>query len=283
MSHRYQDNDAKSRGLLCCMPSATTVSILILLFLCSAALRANDSIDKSDCLIIAPDFDDTALLTREERIQMMDGALKEALSRAQNCRQKLSDAEKQSSNGASARNPSDSDGANTSTSSRGSDAGSSANESSGTHEQNSAEAEQNNAQSSRAAVPADGLSGTETAEQESEDAMEAEGFSGAGKQSRLQNKQDAVPNSELSGTELPKQETRDKIIKSAGGQPPIPAVAKNGIEALNNGKLPEDIPPADNDDIIARQIREAALAESDLQKQAKLWNEYRRYKGMPVK
>ena len=50
-----------------------------------------------------------------------------------------------------------------------------------------------------------------------------------------------------------------------------------------NGKLPEDIPSVENDDIIAKQFRQAAMDETDPATKAKLWNEYRRYKGLPVK
>jgi hypothetical protein len=48
------------------------------------------------------------------------------------------------------------------------------------------------------------------------------------------------------------------------------------------GKKPEDIPDADNDDVIASQIRLAAEIEQDPVKKEKLWNEYRKYKGLPV-
>lgn len=50
-----------------------------------------------------------------------------------------------------------------------------------------------------------------------------------------------------------------------------------------SGKAPEDIPEANNDDVIAAQIRLAAEIETDPEKKAKLWNEYRKYKGIPVK
>lgn len=51
----------------------------------------------------------------------------------------------------------------------------------------------------------------------------------------------------------------------------------------SSGKLPEDIPDVDNDDAIAKQIRLAATAETDPVLKARLWNEYRRYKGLPTK
>ncbi len=45
------------------------------------------------------------------------------------------------------------------------------------------------------------------------------------------------------------------------------------------GSVPEDIPDARDDDIIARQLREAAMNETDPELREKLWEEYRRYKG----
>lgn len=44
-------------------------------------------------------------------------------------------------------------------------------------------------------------------------------------------------------------------------------------------QVPEDIPDARDDDIIARQLREAAMNETDPELREKLWEEYRRYKG----
>lgn len=51
---------------------------------------------------------------------------------------------------------------------------------------------------------------------------------------------------------------------------------------LGSGKLPEDIPAADNDSVLEAQIRAAAMQEQDPQMRERLWNEYRRYKGLPV-
>ena len=46
------------------------------------------------------------------------------------------------------------------------------------------------------------------------------------------------------------------------------------------GVAAANIPPADpDDDIVARQLREAAIAEADPQMQQKLWDEYYRYTG----
>ena len=50
---------------------------------------------------------------------------------------------------------------------------------------------------------------------------------------------------------------------------------------LTNGKTPDDIPDADNDSVFEAQIRAAAMAETDPETKKNLWNEYRRYKGLP--
>ena len=46
----------------------------------------------------------------------------------------------------------------------------------------------------------------------------------------------------------------------------------------SENSIPEDIPDAQGDDIVAKQLREAALAENDPAVKEKLWEEYRRYK-----
>ena len=43
---------------------------------------------------------------------------------------------------------------------------------------------------------------------------------------------------------------------------------------------PVDIPKGNDDDVVARQLREAAIREIDPELRAKLWEEYRKYKGI---
>jgi len=43
--------------------------------------------------------------------------------------------------------------------------------------------------------------------------------------------------------------------------------------------IPEDIPDGSDDDVVARQLREAAEKETDPELREKLWEEYRRYKA----
>jgi hypothetical protein len=60
-------------------------------------------------------------------------------------------------------------------------------------------------------------------------------------------------------------------LGGAGGGPP-PDSAKF--------PAPADIPSGSDDDVVARQLREAASRESDPAVRAKLWDEYRKYKGI---
>ena len=43
-------------------------------------------------------------------------------------------------------------------------------------------------------------------------------------------------------------------------------------------RVPEDVGDGSDDDIVARQLREAAMKEDDPELREKLWDEYRRYK-----
>lgn len=45
---------------------------------------------------------------------------------------------------------------------------------------------------------------------------------------------------------------------------------------------PADIPSGNDDDVVARQIREAALKETDASLREKLWQEYRKYKNQEL-
>lgn len=101
---------------------------------------------------------------------------------------------------------------------------------------------------------------------------------------------DSVADTEMSGTE------KDTNIDSEqeytqeydSGLASSKESRNNGLggtsgESGSSGKPPEDIPSANNDDAVAAQIRLAAEIEKDPEKKRKLWNEYRKYKGLPTK
>ncbi|MDH5619572.1 MAG: hypothetical protein OEZ11_13205, partial [Gammaproteobacteria bacterium] len=55
----------------------------------------------------------------------------------------------------------------------------------------------------------------------------------------------------------------------------------DGLDAQEIAKrTPDDIEVLIDDDIVAKQLREAALAEEDPELRERLWEEYRKYKGM---
>ena len=64
--------------------------------------------------------------------------------------------------------------------------------------------------------------------------------------------------------------------------PLVDSTATKPAGGNSNGKTPEDIPPAANDDAIAAQIRLAAELETDPETRKKLWDEYRKYKEISI-
>jgi len=62
-----------------------------------------------------------------------------------------------------------------------------------------------------------------------------------------------------------------------GGLPPSGAAGGRGTQTTAGGR-PADIPDGSDDDLVARQMREAAEKETDPELKKKLWEEYRKYK-----
>ena len=53
----------------------------------------------------------------------------------------------------------------------------------------------------------------------------------------------------------------------------------SGPGTTGSTDIPPDVGDGSDDDIVARQLREAAMAEKDPELREKLWEEYRRYKA----
>ena len=100
------------------------------------------------------------------------------------------------------------------------------------------------------------------------------------------NSQSSTQSSDGSGTET-----------SSGGRNPYEAADQGGYGSVGGGmggrsggapdapavyEAPEDIPSGNDDDIVARQLREAAMREPDPDIREALWNEYRKYKGIEI-
>jgi hypothetical protein len=101
---------------------------------------------------------------------------------------------------------------------------------------------------------------------------------------------DSVASSTMSGTQVPPKDSAAEggEAEESGALQSSQDVAENGSKTggdkqRSNGKLPDDIPPAKNDDALAAQIRYAAENETDPVKSKQLWNEYRKYKGLATK
>ena len=92
----------------------------------------------------------------------------------------------------------------------------------------------------------------------------------------------STASSEMSGTTAAAEsesnsQTNEKVAEESGQKK-----QSRGNRVLGSGKIPDDIPPADNDSVLEEQIRQAAINETDPLIKEKLWNEYRKYKGLPV-
>ncbi|HDZ08039.1 hypothetical protein [Pseudohongiella sp.] len=83
----------------------------------------------------------------------------------------------------------------------------------------------------------------------------------------------------------------DQTFPGGDGQGPQAGGSGGSVGGVNGGPageqretypVPEDIPPGGGDDVVARQIREAALREADPELREALWDEYRRYTGLEV-
>jgi len=65
-----------------------------------------------------------------------------------------------------------------------------------------------------------------------------------------------------------------------GGTMPAGGPSRAGdYQTAGGAPPPADIPSGNDDDIVARQIREAAMKETDPELRDKLWEEYRKYKN----
>jgi hypothetical protein len=63
-----------------------------------------------------------------------------------------------------------------------------------------------------------------------------------------------------------------------GHQPDLTGSGEGDYKYASGGPTPQDIPDSRDDDIVARQLREAASSEADPVLREKLWDEYRKYK-----
>ena len=70
----------------------------------------------------------------------------------------------------------------------------------------------------------------------------------------------------------------DGSATGSGGERTAGGAGAGGATGSGAGAMPADIPDGRDDDIVARQIREAAMNETDPELREALWEEYRQYK-----
>lgn len=127
-----------------------------------------------------------------------------------------------------------------------------------------------------------GLEGAEGAEGEGAEREGASGTKTAMESTAVGDIQGDVPDSEAS-QETGAADKKAAPNKSAGDDLDAVLSSSEAPEDIPPDDIPpDDIPPVENDDIIAKQFRQAAIEETDPAAKAKLWNEYRRYKNLPV-
>ena len=96
------------------------------------------------------------------------------------------------------------------------------------------------------------------------------GDSGADESAQAGGPVESVAATDVQGTEAPED------AESAG-----PDTTRPGDPEGTHPRIPDDIPGPDNDSVLEAQIRRAAMEETDPKIRAELWNEYRKYKGLP--
>ena len=77
----------------------------------------------------------------------------------------------------------------------------------------------------------------------------------------------------------PEQSSGEEPLQTAMVDPdPMSIKGEGNIPTRSHSQVPPDLVDAKGDDIIARQLREAAMKEQDPELRDKLWDEYRKYK-----
>ncbi len=196
-----------------------------------------------DCTDVSVNYADDANLTRAEKLARMDKALTDSLNRFELCQQEALNKTKGSSS------------ANSGEGAQSSMGGEAPGEQKGNS--NGADSGTNNLDSQVESVASSELSGTEQKAEENASSSASENY-----QEHSKAMQEGSTNNPT-----------DSNKQNAGGSKTM---------SSDNGKTPDDIPSANNDDTLAAQIRYAAENETDPERKKMLWNEYRKYKGLPT-
>ena len=211
-------------------------------------------------------------LTRAERIARMEQALHESLSRFERCR-----AASSGSGGGAAGGQGGGGVAG-----GGSDAG-------GGNGRAGESGESGEGATGAGSVASRSISGTESPSETGVPGADAPETGTAGESGGSAPASGSVASRSVSGTEAAPGTDARGAESETDAQPVSVTYAPDAANAStrpapdgpDNGKVPDDIPAADNDSVLEAQIRRAAMTETDPEVRAKLWNEYRAYKGLP--
>lgn len=263
---------------------AYAAAVLCAAFSLSATGHAQPAGEPHDCGRSAVEYQQEDGLTQAEIIARMDSAFVRSLNKFDEC-QDRNRADRQERSGSEAAGDlagaeSNGDGEQGETADGSADGSSASSDLSG-QEPGSARASD-----STAATDMTGTEGRETARSRrdtagaGEESVASTDLSGeepspeSGRANGAGSDGASVAAKDVSGTEVPDSDATGTVGQETGTEGPARV-------ARANGKLPEDIPPADNDSVLEAQIRQAAIEETDPVLKKKLWNEYRRYKGLP--
>ena len=230
-------------------PIRTTVTALVI---AAAAAYPGEAAER-DCAPgeVHADVDGRSL-TPEEKIARMDEALRESLARFDECQAAASVSADGGDGAESAQgNAEGGGGSGRSVAGEGGDGATA--QADGTVE----------------SVAAEGVQGTEAPEEAG--ATVQGGDDGT---ARAGGAVESVAAEGVQGTEAP--EEAGAMV--AGSEQPT---RSGGVRSDTSGDIPDDIPEPDNDSVLEAQIRRAAMEETDPRIRAELWNEYRKYKGLP--
>ena len=229
-----------------------TTATLIMIFAVGASAQTPEprlltsEQEHDDCTDVSVDYVDDPMLTRQEKLALMDQALQKSLSTFERCQRN-----RLSGSAGSAANSSAGGGG-------GASGGGQPGDQEGGHEGGSA-----STVSIQSAASSD-LAGEEIQSVNTASATSQEPLASA------------APGS-IAGAET----DPDPAPAVTEASDEYTAGSETASNQLGNGQIPEDIPSADNDSVLEAQIRRAAMAEKDPEIRAKLWNEYRKYKGLP--
>ena len=104
-----------------------------------------------------------------------------------------------------------------------------------------------------------------------------------GERERAQNESNAAGSIAIGGAaggQRQPQTIEEASAATAGAVAAVGSPSTSSAEPQETFPPPEDIPSGRDDDVVARQLREAAMAEPDPELREALWEEYRNYTGI---